>query len=145
MIVNTKYYGEIEMEDDRIITFPKGILGLEEYKKYILFEMPDNPKLFLLQSMDEESICFLLIKPWDFFPDYETEISDEELSDIHVNSMEQLAVFNIINIKEEVSKSTANLLAPIIINADTREALQIVLQEDKYKTKHFIFSQKEGD
>lgn len=145
MKVQTKYYGEIDIDDKQVITFPEGILGLEEYKKYVLFEMPDNYKFFHLQSLDEEYICFLLIKPWDFYSDYEIDVSDEELAAIHIESIEEVAVFNIVTLHEDVKASTANLLAPIIINAETKEGAQILLREEKYATKHALFSKKEGE
>lgn len=145
MKVRTKYYGELDLDAEQVITFPEGILGLESYKKYVLFEMPDNDKFFHLQSLDEAYICFLLIKPWDFYRDYEMEISDEELAVIHIETIEEVAVFNIVNLHEDVKASTANLLAPIIINADTREGAQILLREEKYATKHALFAEKEGE
>ncbi len=145
MVIQTKYFGEMEIDSDGMITFLEGILGLESYKKYMLFQTPDNPKFYVLQSLEEVHICFLLIKPWDFFSHYETDISDEELEAIHIDSIEKVAVFNIVSTSEELSEWTANLLAPIVINAETKEGAQIVLQEEKYKTKHSIFTQKEGD
>jgi flagellar assembly factor FliW len=145
MKIQTKYFGEMEIDSQNMITFPEGILGLEEYKQYMLFQMPDNPKFYILQSPDEAHICFLLIKPWDFYSDYEMDISDEELETIHIDNIEKVAVFNIVSIMDEVSEWTANLLAPILMNAETREGLQIVLQEEKYKTKHRLFVKKEGD
>lgn len=145
MLIQTKYFGKIEVEQDNTITFPNGILGLEAYKEYAVFEMPDNPKFRCLQSIEEIQIAFILINPWDFYKDYDIEISDEELKGIQVQSIDQVNVFNIVTFQEQVMESTANLLAPVIINIDTKEAAQIVLREDQYTTKHPIFRQKEGE
>lgn len=145
MLINTKYFGKIEIDNEKVITFPNGILGLEEYKEYVLFEMPDNQKFRCLQSMEETQIAFILINPWDFFKDYDIDVSDEELDLIHLKSIEQIAVFNIVTFKEDIFQTTANLLAPVIINADTKKAAQIVIREDRYKTKHLIFPKKEGE
>lgn len=144
MIIETKYFGEMEIDSNKIITFPEGILGLEALKKYMIFEMHENPKFQWLQSLDQAEICFLLVNPWDFLKGYEMDISDEELESINVESIEQIAVYNIVTLAEDIAKSTVNFLAPLIVNAHTKVAAQIVLREDKYHTKHPIFS-KEGD
>ena len=145
MLIQTKYFGELEVDQAKTITFPNGILGLEAYKAYAVFEMPDNPKFRCLQSIEETQIAFILINPWDFFKDYDIDISDEELKTIQIKSVEQIVVFNIVTFQENIMESTANLLAPIIINTDIKEAAQIVLREDQYTTKHPIFHQKEGE
>ncbi|MCG8482294.1 MAG: flagellar assembly protein FliW [Clostridia bacterium] len=145
MLIQTKYFGELEVDQAKIITFPKGILGLETFKAYAVFEMLDNPKFRCLQSIEETQVAFILVNPWDFFKDYDIDISDEELKTIQVKSIEQIVVFNIVTFQENIMESTANLLAPIIINTDTKEAAQIVLREDQYTTKHPIFHQKEGE
>ena len=142
--INTKHFGQIEIDNDDVINFKDGILGIENYSKYTLVNMPNNEKVVCLQSIEEESIAFLLIKPWDFFPDYDIDISDDELSKIKCHEIEQIAVFNIITLTDDISKTTANLLAPVIINIRDKEAMQIIVNEDQYKTKHFVFNQ-EGD
>ena len=142
--ISTKHFGKIEINNDEIINFKDGILGIEQYTKYTLVNMPNNEKIVCLQSIEEESIAFLLVKPWDFFPDYDIDISDDELAKIKCHKLEQLAVFNIITLTDDISKTTANLLAPVIINITDKEAMQIIVDSDQYKTKHFVFNQ-EGD
>lgn len=144
MIIETKYFGELEIDEKSILTFPFGILGFETFSKYAFFNMPQNDKFYCLQSLEENEVAFLLIKPWDFFHDYETDISQEELDAIHINEMEQMVVFNIITIPEQATYSTANLLAPVIINVETKEGMQIVLKEGKYQTKHRLWQYAEA-
>lgn len=142
MIVKTKYFGEREIDAEKNIYFPQGLVGLEDYKTYAVFEMPDNERIICLQCIDEPRIAFMAINPWNFFGDYDIQISDEELAVIGIAQIEQLAVFNILTIGDG-SSVTVNLLAPVVINVNTKDAMQIVLNEDKYTTKHGIPEAKE--
>ncbi len=142
MIVRTKYFGEVDVDETRTVKFTHGLLGLEDYKTYVIFEAPGNEALVCLQCLDEPRIAFMAVNPWDFFEDYDIQISDEELAIIGIAKIEQLIVFNILTIGDG-SNITANLLAPVVINAGTRDAMQIVLNEDKYTTKHTLPGQKE--
>lgn len=137
MLIQTKYFGEHEIDEDRSIFLPQGLLGLEEYKNYAMFEMPDSERIMCLQCIDEPLIAFIVMNPWEFYPDYDIVVSDEELAVIGIAKVEELAVFNILTIGDATA-ITANLLAPIVINVKTRDAMQIVLNEDKYMTKHVI-------
>ncbi len=140
MIIKTKYFGDHEIDETKIITFPQGLLGLEEYKRYAAFDMPENEKLICLQSLEESQIAFIAINPWDYFPDYDINISDDELAVIGIADSKQLGVFNLLSIGDG-SYVTANLLAPLVINLNTTEAMQIVLNENKYTTRHELLEQ----
>ncbi len=143
-ILNTKYFGEIELNDTKPILFMKGLLGIEEYIEFTLFGMPNNEKIFCLQSLEEQNVAFLLVRPWDFFPDYDIDVADDELSAINCSQADQLAVFSIITLGEDIKKTTTNLLAPIIINMEENKAIQSIVNDANYHTKHFVFPQ-EGD
>lgn len=142
MQIITKYFGEIEIDDDKIVTFPEGLLGLEDYKKFAIFDMPENSKFICLQCIDEPVIAFLVVNPWDYFPDYDIQVSDEELATIGIAELEQLIVFSIITIGDNIENATANLLAPVVVNVKNKEAIQIVLNERKFTTKHSLFKEK---
>lgn len=145
MLIKTKQFGEIEIDMNQIIKFPNGILGFESLKRYTLFTLEEEPKIKCLQCIDDENVAFYTIIPWDFFSDYEINISDEELDVIHANSVEQLIILNTLTIYDDIRYTTSNLLAPIVINADTLEGVQIVLKEDNYSTRHYIFSGQRGE
>lgn len=144
MLIQTKYFGEREIEEDRTIHLPQGILGLEEYKNFAILEMPDSGRVLCLQNIDEPRIAFIVMNPWEFYPDYDILISDEELAVIGIAKVEELAVFNILTIGDGTVVTT-NLLAPIVVNLKTKEAMQIVLNEDKYTTKHVLPNKLSGD
>lgn len=135
MNISTKFFDDININESEILTFDEGIPGLEEYKKYIILNIEDS-KLKCLQSVEEKEIALLIINPWDFFNDYEIQLSEEEINQLEIKSHDEVLVYNIVAIRE--NKVTANLLAPIVINIKSSKAKQIILNENKYSIRQEI-------
>lgn len=135
MLIETKFFGQIEIDEMEIIHFEKGIPGLEEYKKFIISKVEET-NLYCLQSIEEKNIALLLILPWDHVKDYEIVLSDEEIKELDIKSHEDVLVYNVITVRED--KITANLLAPIIINVKNNKGKQIILNDKKYSIRQEI-------
>ena len=138
MLVKSRFLGELQIDDSIIIIFKDGVLGFEEFKKYCIVPIPQKEKLYLLQSIKDENVSFVLINPWDTFGDYDISIEDSYLESMEIKDSSQLAVYSIISFKK--NDITANLLAPVVINAETKKGAQIVLHSSEYKTKHSIYN-----
>ena len=142
MKINTKFFGEIEIEECAIINFPKGLLGFEDLKEYIVLDIP-NGNLSCLQSLGDSNIAFIIIRPWDYFEDYDINIDDDGLNALNIKEESQIALYNIVTIPGDIKKMTANLLAPIVINIENNSAKQIVLENSNYATKHPLYNDSE--
>ena len=137
MLVKTKYFGEIEIDKEQIITFDEGIFGFSECQKYtILF---DNNVLCWLQSVEDKDVVLPMIVTPLVFPEYAPEIDDELILSIGDLNQEDLVLYNIIVVPKEIEKMTTNLKAPIIINSKTNKGMQIILDSDKYSIKHNLY------
>lgn len=141
MKINTKYLGQVEINPDQIIHFPKGLLGFENHKEYVVLDLEGNDVFKFLQNIQEEYISFLLVNPWDFFHDYDIELADNKLEKININPREEneFALFSIVSLGESFKESTANLLAPIVINTKDKKGKQFVVHDSAYTTKHPLF------
>ncbi|MBZ4663104.1 MAG: flagellar assembly protein FliW [Caloramator sp.] len=135
MQISTKFFGDLNINNNDIIHFEDGIPGLEEYKNYVILNIEDS-NIKCLQNIDEKEICLLLINPWDYFKDYEIELSNEEINLLGINSYEDVLVFNVMTIRDD--KITVNLLAPIVINVNNNKAKQVILNEKKYSIRQEI-------
>lgn len=142
MIIDTKYFGQMEIDEKKKIYFPKGIPAFESIKEFALIPFPDNSLYYCLQSVEQSEVAFLLIQPWAFFPEYEVDIPQEDLVELSIESEEQLQIFNIITIPNNLKEMTANLMAPIIINTSNLKGKQIVLYESEYGTKHSLLNKE---
>ncbi len=140
MLIQTKPYGKIDVDERQKIFFPFGILGFENLKNYVLMDAKQQP-FYWLQSLDVPEIAFVLINPFVFRPDYSIDIPPEEMEDIDLQTPEDTLVFAIVTIPENQSKMTANLQGPIIINRKNKLGRQAISSNQKWKTRHTILEE----
>ena len=143
MIIKTKFLGKVEINEDSLLVFPEGVLGFEESRRFILLDIPDNEMFRVLQDVDHEFVSFIVTDPWGFKSDYDLDIPDNELLKINIRKKEQIAVMNIVTLSDIFEKSTINLLAPILLNAENGLGRQYVLNNVSYSTKYPLFKKEE--
>ncbi|MDD4527246.1 MAG: flagellar assembly protein FliW [Candidatus Margulisbacteria bacterium] len=137
MKVKTLRFGELEAKDEDVIVFPKGPLGFEGYKSWILV---DNGLLGWLQSAEDESLAFVVGNPFEFYGDYQFEISAKEMTELGIRSKEEVNVLSIVSVPPNVEEMTINLLAPIVVNSKTKQAKQVILSNNDYTVRHFVYA-----
>lgn len=120
------------------ILFKKDMLGLDSYEKFQLSDLEDMEPFKLLQSEDEKDIGMVVVSPFLVVEDYEIKLSDEVVDTLEIKSPEEVSLYTTVTINSDVKKITTNLKAPIVINNNNGFAMQIILQNDKYKIKHPI-------
>jgi flagellar assembly factor FliW len=134
MEVRTTRFGTVEIPDDRLITFPKGLLGFSAYTRYCLLEPTDDACFFWLQSVDEPTLAFVVTDPSAFVPDYSVPIRSDQMETVELEQLEDAQVLVIVN---KVDGSlTGNLQGPLVINAQKRIGEQFVLADKRWTTRH---------
>jgi len=142
MIINTRLFGEIDIAEEKILSFDNGIIGLENLKKFTLIydsEKEDSGKIIWLQSVEEEEYALPVINPRNVMKDYNPVVDDELLAPLGEVCDEDLMIFVTIRVPEDITGMTANLKAPVVINAKTKKGCQIVVQNDEYLVKHPVY------
>ena len=142
MIVNTKVFGEIEVDESKFIIFEDGILGFPDLKRFMLIhdeESSGNNVFSWMQSIDEPGFAMPVIDPLRVCPEYNPEVEDELLTTLGEIKEEELLVLVTVTVPPEIEKMTSNLKAPFIINAENLKACQIILEDDKYLIKYPIY------
>lgn len=134
MIIQTRF-GNIEVKEDKVITFKNGILGLEEQKEYILLDHPGTDIIKWLQSVKNPDMALPMINPGYFFPKYSPKISPDDLLDLNIKAPEDVAVLCVITIPKDIKKSVVNLKAPIVINHTNRLADQLIVENPEYSIR----------
>ena len=139
MKINNKYFGEIEYAAEEKLRFSEGLFGLEEQKEFlpIPFEAGSDA-LICLQSLEDEDLSFVLLNPFLFFVDYDPKISETDRTAIGSPKDEDISYYVIGVIREQVGDSTVNLKAPVAVNAKTRDARQIILDDPAYTFRHSL-------
>jgi len=140
MLVESTRFGSFEVDNDRTLRFGESLLGFPDSKTYVLIEVEDT-SYFWLQSADEPSVAFLTTSPFAFFPDYDLEMGEEEQRALNVDDVSQIEVLVLLTIHrvaDEPQTITANLLGPIVVNIESRQACQLVLDDTEYSTRELV-------
>jgi flagellar assembly factor FliW len=133
MEIESTRFGQLSVDDDRIITLPRGLLGFPNHMRYALIQTGQENYFFWLQSVDEPSLAFVVTDPSIFFKDYDVPIREETQADLQLSDPRHVQVFVICNKVDDWL--TGNLLGPIVVNAQNRLAQQVVLTEKKWTTR----------
>lgn len=134
MDVRTTRFGTVRIADDRVVTFPRGLLGFPRATRYCLLEPGDDAAFFWLQSIDEPSLAFVVTDPSLFLGEYSVPIRPEQASDLALDTLEDAQVFVIVNKVDQ--QLTGNLQGPLVVNTKTRVGEQLVLAEKRWTTRH---------
>ncbi|MEB2298506.1 flagellar assembly protein FliW [Lysinibacillus xylanilyticus] len=144
MKIATKFLGEIEIEEQDILKFEHGLLGLENEKNFVLLPIDAELPLAILQSVDNVEIGFVVAYPFAFKKDYSFDISEDDREQLKIEKEENVLTYSIVTMKETFQESTINLLAPIIVNMDKKCGKQIVLQDNKSYPLRYPMQTLEG-
>lgn len=134
MEVRTTRFGIIEIAEDRVITFPEGMLGFGDKKEYCLLQPGDDACFFWLQCVQDPDLAFVVTDPTFFEQDYSVPIRPEQMESLGLGRLEDAQVFVIVN--KIGDQLTGNFQGPLIINTLSRVGEQMVLAEKKWTTRH---------
>ena len=134
MLLRTTRFGDLDIDEDRLLTFDEGPMGFPAARTFALVDVAENEDFFWLQSTDDADLAFLGTVPWAYFPDYEPEISEEVVSRLELGSEDEPTVLCLLTIDRERREVTANLLGPVVVNPRTRRGCQTVLYDQDWPT-----------
>ena len=133
MDIETTRFGLLTVDDERIMEFPRGLLGFPERSRFALIQTGDENYFFWLQCVDEPNLAFVVTDPSIFFRDYHVPVREEIQQELNLEDPAMSQVFVICN--KVGDWLTGNLLGPIVVNIQTRMAMQVVLTEKKWTTR----------
>jgi flagellar assembly factor FliW len=142
MLVKTKHFGEVELDDDKVLTFNSGIFGFEECKRFTILynnEKGDRPSISWLQSLDMEELALPVVSPSLVMDSYDPIVNDDVLDSLGKLTEENLDILLTLTVPYDLTKMTTNLKAPIIINSDTKYGCQIVAENEDYVIKYPVY------
>lgn len=153
MEITTRVFGTIEIDDNKIIHFPSGIIGFSEMTDFALVfdeEKGKDTPIRWLQSLQEPEFAMPVMDPLLVAKDYNPEVEDDHLIPLGDMAPEDTLVLVTVTVPKDLEKMSVNLQAPIIINADTRKAIQIIVNAEKFPVKYYIYDilrqlKKEGE
>lgn len=122
------------------IYMDEGLFGFEEYHNYSLCSSDYDPFMWL-HCNDEKAVSFLVVDPFIFRPDYEIDIDDDYLKKIGISQPQDVIIMAVVTVPVDGSPVTANLRGPLVINKINGKAMQVILNDSKWSTKHDILQE----
>ena len=141
MRAKTKFFGVVELADEKVLDFPSGLIGFENYTKFaIMYDEEDKgaTRISWLQSLEEPLLALPVI-----------DLSLEKMEKIHIEDEllvplgnpadEDLLFLLAMTVPSDMTKVTANMKAPIIINAATKKGAQLIVENEDYPVKFNVY------
>ena len=152
MFIKTKIFGDVEISDDKILTFEDGIIGFPDLKHFTLIHDEEKGKdagIRYFQSIEEPAFAMPVMNPLMVCEDYNPQVSEEFLASLGNITDENIVVLVTVTVPTDLTKMTVNLQGPIIINSDEKKGAQIIVEGNDYPVKFPIYeilkSRKEGE
>ena len=137
-------FGNVDFAAEDILTFEEGLIGFPTLTHYILLTPKPESQFRWMQSIEDPATAFLLVEPLHFFSDYRPELSSQECKTLRIGENTARLVYVTTSIPPgKPAEMTVNLLAPIVLNIETRKGKQVILGDDAYTVKHRVL-QAEG-
>ena len=140
MVIETKLFGEIGVDESKLIKFVNGIVGFPELTDFLLIhDSEGNGNIQWLQSVQEPAFAMPVMNPLYVKEDFNPVIEDELLKPLGITNPEDFFVLVTVTVPREIEKMSVNLMAPIIISGETRKANQIIVDQEGYDVKFPIY------
>jgi len=133
MLIKTSRFGDVDVDQTRIIEFPKGLLGFPKYKRFVLIEAGEDSYFWWLQSIELPDLAFVVTDPSLFVPTYKVPMKPEQMQEMGLESLQDAQVFVIVNKRDQVL--TGNLQGPLVIHCGKRVGEQLVLSDRRFTTR----------
>ena len=141
MQMMTRAFGEIEIDESKVIEFPGGIIGFPDLQHFVLLydEEQGSNTVKWLQSVEEPGFAMPVLNPLIVKEDYNPSVDDELLKPLGEMNDDDMIVLVTMTIPHEIEKMTVNLRGPVIVNSATCKGCQIIIESDEYKVKYPIY------
>lgn len=139
MLLQTKYFGEVECEEEHLLRFDRGLFGFEEEKAFCILHFEGSQgSLLCFQSVQTPQLAFVAMNPFSLKPDYAPVLAAEELRELEVERSEDLCFYALCVVRSPAADSTVNLRCPVAVNDRTGRAMQVVLDTEEYHMRHLL-------
>ncbi len=140
-VINTRL-GQREVEPDKIIRFPRGIIGFDEEREFTLLQIKEESPFLILQSMTNPNLGLLVADPFSFMETYEVRLGTAEKSILGIEDPSQVALLVTVTIPAgEPEKTTLNLMGPIVVNTAAKVGLQVPQVDTEYPARFQPYAQ----
>lgn len=127
MLIESTRFGNLDIAEDSMVSFPEGILGFEEHKRFAILSCEQTDPVQWLHSIDDPSVSLPIVNPFLLKSDYNIDIDDSELEPLKTTEEEDIIVYCVTVLPNELKDVTINFAAPILINYKKNIGKQVVM------------------
>ena len=142
MLIHTKDYDFVTVNDEDVIDFPEGVYAFENSKKFVVLNTNSKAGIMQLQCTQAQTPRFIILDPFLFLEDYAPIVPEEAMKKLKASSLQDISIFVIAVIPENVSAATVNLKSPVIIHFKERLGMQVMLENADYPVRFRLFDQE---
>lgn len=139
----TKQFGTISFGQDSVFEFPNGLPGFEQHREFLPLQTRRTAPILFLQNIEDPSLCFTALPIWVVDPRYRLSVTGQDLELLGLPTGRQprigVDVLCVALLTVRKTGTTANLLAPVVVNLQNRRAVQAVCAESGYSHQHPLF------
>jgi flagellar assembly factor FliW len=142
MRIQTRRFGEVEIDPETIWHFPRGLLGLEHRERWCLLHHEEVEHLDWLQAIDDPEVALLLVNPDELFSDYDVDVNERDIAPLELSevlaheSTPPVVMRVVIRPREESETFIINVAAPILFNLANRRGMQLALDAHRLPPKY---------
>jgi flagellar assembly factor FliW len=118
-----------DMPEIPVIELVQPMPGFPDRTRFTLVQLDEDGVLCALRSLDDPDLRFLVVAPLPFFPDYAPVVDDQVVAELKITAVEDVLVLLVLTAGDSLTSTTANLLAPVLVNTATRRAMQVILDD----------------
>ncbi len=146
MEINTTHFGPIIYTKEDVIHFTDGLFGFERMTDFLPIAFDSrNDAMLSLQSIADEHLAFIIMNPFLLLNNYNPCLNDKDMAAIGALTEDDISYYVICTTQSDAAQSTVNLKCPIIVNAMTRQAKQVILESDCYLFRHTLSALHSGE
>ncbi len=142
MEIESRQFGKIDIDDQKIIKMGRSLPGFKGMNRFVLLDHEDLHPFFSFQSVEDPTLAFILMDPFSICPDYDFDMEKtfEEMN-WPKEDLNKVFIYVIVNVSGKSLKGlSANLIGPLLLHSVKNEAVQVILNDSHYSSKHLVFS-----
>jgi flagellar assembly factor FliW len=131
-------FGELEYQEQDVITLSDGLVGMPNLKNWIILDMGDDVPLKWFQSLDRGDFGFPVTQPYLFHDDYDIKLNKPDLIRMGSTDSSEVVTLIITTIHPGGAKVTGNMLAPLVVDTETRRGMQLTIEDTRFGLRQEI-------
>jgi len=144
MDVRTSRFGVVEIAEDRVITFPRGLLGFESRTRYCILQPSEDACFLWMQSVEDPDLAFVVTDPSVFVPEYSVSLRSDQREALRLREGEGDAAQVMVIVNKVGDSLTGNLQGPLLLNSEAMLGEQLVLADKRWTTRHELMKVSDG-